>query len=273
MSKTIFITGASKGFGKLWVQAFLEKGYNVAATSRNAKSLGDLSSQYKSQFLPVSLDITNREAVIEAIQKTKNHFGTIDVVINNAGYGVFGAVEEVSEKAIKDVFQANVYGTLWVTQAALPILRAQQSGHIIQLSSVLGVYSIPTLGIYNATKYAVEGFSEALAAEVKDHGIKVTLLEPNGYNTDFAGASAVVGDNIAAYDNLKSKLNEIEGIPAHDYGNPEATVPVILKLVESQNPPLRLFLGKVGLKKTKKEYAERMKTWEEWNDLSIAAQG
>ena len=182
-------------------------------------------------------------------------------------------MEEVSEKAIKEVFEANVYGTLWVTQAALPILRAQQGGHILQLSSVLGVYSIPTLGIYNATKYAVEGFSEALAAEVKDHGIKVTLLEPNGYNTEFAGASAVFEDNIAAYDNVKSNLYKIEGIPAQDYGNPEATVPLILSLVECDNPPLRLFLGKIGLNKTKKEYAKRMATWETWNDLSIGAQG
>ena len=273
MSKTIFITGASKGFGKLWATAFLEKGYNVAATSRNAASLNDLAAQYPQQLLAIGLDITDREAVFKAVQDAKKHFGSIDVVINNAGYGVFGAVEEIAEKAIKDVFNANVFGTLWVTQAVLPILRAQQSGHIIQLSSVLGVYSIPTLGIYNATKYAVEGFSDALAGEVKAHGIHVTLLEPNGYNTDFAGASAVLGTDIPAYDAVKSKLPEIEGIPAHDYGDPKATVPLLLKLIESNNPPLRLFLGKVGFHKTQQEYAERIKTWEAWKELSIAAQG
>jgi short-subunit dehydrogenase len=194
-------------------------------------------------------------------------------VINNAGYGVFGAIEEVSEKAIKDVFDANVFGTLWVTQAILPIFREQKHGHIIQLSSVLGIYSIPTLGIYNATKYAVEGFSDALAGEIKELGINVTILEPNGYNTEFGGSSAVFGEEISAYNGVKSKLHEIEGVSAHDYGDPEATIPAILRLIDTANPPLRLFLGKIGFQKTKKEYAEKIKTWEEWNDIAIAAQG
>ncbi|KYH07213.1 short-chain dehydrogenase/reductase [Chryseobacterium cucumeris] len=273
MSKTIFITGVSKGFGKLWTEAFLKRGDNVAATSRDAKSLSCLSKQYPGQLLAIPLDITDRKAVFEAVQYTKNYFGTIDVVINNAGYGVFGAIEEVPEKDVKDVFEANVFGTLWVTQAVLPILREQKHGHIIQLSSVLGIYSIPTLGIYNATKYAVEGLSEALAGEVKELGIHITMLEPNGYNTEFGGSSAVLGEKIPAYDNVKSKLHEIEGVSAHDYGDPKATVPVILKLIDTINPPLRLFLGKIGLNKTKKEYAEKIKTWEEWNDVAIAAQG
>lgn len=273
MSKTIFITGVSTGFGKLWTEAFLKRGDNVIATSRDAKSLNDLANQHKGQLLPITLDVTDRKAVFKALQDGKKYFGNIDVVINNAGYGVFGAVEEVGEKAIRDVFEANVLGTLWVTQAVLPILRAQGHGHIIQLSSVLGIYSIPTLGIYNATKYAVEGLSEALAAEVRGLGIHVTMLEPNGYNTEFGGASAVLGSEISAYEEVKSKLHEIEGVPAHDYGDPKATVPAILKLIDSTNPPLRLFLGKVGLKKTKKEYAEKIKTWEAWNDVAVEAQG
>lgn len=273
MSKTIFITGVSKGFGKLWTEALLKRGDNVIATSRDAQNLSHLVHQYKDQLLAVTLDITDRKAVFQAVQDAKNHFGHIDVFINNAGYGVFGAIEEIPEKAIKDVFEANVFGTLWLTQAALPILREQGHGHIIQLSSVLGIYSIPTLGIYNATKYAVEGFSEALAGEVKGFGINLTLVEPNGYNTEFGGQSAVLGNHISAYDSVKSQLHKIEGIPSHDYGDPEATVPAILQLIDSSSPPLRLFLGKIGLQKTKKEYAEKIKIWEEWNDVAVAAQG
>ncbi|PWJ57856.1 NADP-dependent 3-hydroxy acid dehydrogenase YdfG [Dyadobacter jejuensis] len=273
MNKTIFITGASRGFGKLWTEAFLKRGDRVAATSRNIEAYKDLATQYPETFLPISLDITDRTAVFEAVNKANNQFGSLDVVINNAGYGVFGAVEEVGEKVTKDVFEANVYGTLWVTQAALPIFRAQQSGHIIQLSSVLGVWSLPTLGIYNATKFAVEGFSEALAMEVKEFGINVTLIEPNGYTTDFGGSSAVHGDPIAAYDGLKSSLGQAEGLLPEDYGKPEATVPAIIKLIDSENPPLRLFLGKVGLKKTERIYAEKIKTWNDWKEVSEAAHG
>ncbi|AZB29850.1 SDR family NAD(P)-dependent oxidoreductase [Chryseobacterium balustinum] len=273
MQKTIFITGASRGFGKLWTEAFLKRGDKVAATSRNADAFRDLAEQYGDQFLPLSLDITDRKSVYETVQKAKDHFGGLDVVINNAGYGVFGAVEEVGEKVTKDVFEANVFGTLWVTQAALPIFREQGSGHVIQLSSVLGVWSLPTLGIYNATKFAVEGFSEALASEVKDFGINVTMIEPNGYTTDFGGTSAVYGDAIPAYDALKSTLGEMEGLLPEDYGKPEATVPAILKLIDSDNPPLRLFLGKLGLPKTERVYAEKIQTWTDWKEVSEAAHG
>lgn len=273
MEKTIFITGVSSGFGKLWTKAFLNKGYNVAATSRDASILNELAEEYNGRLLPITLDITDRKAVFEAVQKTNDHFGSLDVIINNAGYGVFGAIEEVGEKAIKDVFEANVFGTLWVTQAAIPIMRLQGYGHIIQLSSVLGIWTIPTLGIYNATKFAVEGFSDALASEVKGFGIQVTMLEPNGYTTEFGGSSAILGEEIPAYDDVKSKLNEIKGIPAEDYGNPEATVPAILALIDSPNPPLRLFLGKIGLKKAYEVYAAKIKEWEDWKDISEAAQG
>ncbi|WP_121812084.1 SDR family NAD(P)-dependent oxidoreductase [Mucilaginibacter kameinonensis] len=273
MKKTVFITGVSTGFGKLWTEALLKRGDNVAATSRNAEALADMAEQYKEQLLPITLDVTNRGAVIKAVQQAKNHFGNLDVVINNAGYGVFGAIEEVGEKEIKDVFEANVFGTLWVTQAALPIFREQGRGHIIQLSSVLGIYSIPTLGIYNATKFAVEGLSEALAGEVKDLGIHVTMIEPNGYTTEFGGSSAIYGNGIPAYDQVKSKLGEIEGVSPEDYGNPEATVPVILDLIDNPQPPLRLFFGKIGFKKAQKVYAEKMQTWKTWNHVSEAAQG
>ncbi|GGA96011.1 SDR family NAD(P)-dependent oxidoreductase [Mucilaginibacter rubeus] len=273
MSKTIFITGASKGFGKLWAEAFLKRGDKVAATSRNIDGLKDLAEQYGSNFLPIALDITNREAAVAAINGAHKHFGSLDVVINNAGYGVFGAIEEVSEQDAKDIFDANVFGTLWITQAALPIFRAQKSGHIIQLSSVLGIWTLPTLGIYNATKFAVEGMTEALASEVTDMGIKVTLIEPNGYTTDFGGTSAVQSTPIDAYDAIKSGLGAIEGLLPEDYGKPEATIPAIIKLIDDENPPLRLFLGKIGLSKTERVYEEKLKTWKAWEEVAIAAHG
>lgn len=273
MAKTIFITGASKGFGRLWAEALLKRGDNVAASSRDIKGLKDLSDTYGDRFLPVQLDITDRNDAIRAVNQVKEKFGTIDVVINNAGYGLFGAIEEVKEQDIKDVFNANVFGTLWVTQAALPILRQQGHGHIIQLSSVLGVWSLPTLGIYNATKFAVEGLSEALASEVNGFGIHVTLVEPNGYTTEFGGKSAVLSESIAAYDPVRTALFQTEGMLPQDYGKPEATVAAILQLIDSSNPPLRLFLGNLGYRKTQRVYAEKLQTWKEWDEVAVTAHG
>lgn len=271
MSKTIFITGASKGFGKIWAETFLKRGDRVAATSRSISGLQDLASQYPDTFLPLQLDVTNKAEVTAAINQAHQHFGSLDVVINNAGYGLFGAVEEVSEQEARDVIDANLLGTLWVSQAALPIFRAQRSGHVIQLSSVLGLWTLPTLGIYSATKFAVEGFSEALAMEVKDMGIKVTLVEPNGYATEFGGNSAVKSQAIADYDNIRASLGTAEGLQPEDIGDPAATLPAITQLIDAANPPLRFFLGNVGLPKTTKIYAERLNEWQEWNEIAVAA--
>ena len=178
MAKTIFITGASRGFGKIWAEAFLKRGDNVAATARNIHTLDDLKNKYGKALLPIQLDVTNREKSFKAVQQAKDYFGQIDVVINNAGYGLFGTIEEASEQEVRDQMEANVFGLLWVTQAALPILRTQGHGHILQVSSALGVATLPVLGIYNASKWAVEGLSETLATEVKAFGINVTIVEP-----------------------------------------------------------------------------------------------
>ena len=222
-------------------------------------------------LLPIQLDVTDRDASFAAIGKAKEHFGRIDVVINNAGYGLFGAIEETSEQEARAQMEANVFGLLWVTQAALPIMRAQGYGHIIQVSSVLGLITLPTLGIYNASKFAVEGLSETLASEVKGFGIKVTLVEPNGFSTDWAGESAGRTQPIAAYDGVKAAF--AAGITEDAFGDPAATKDAILKLVDSAHPPLRLFLGKVALPWTKQVYAERMATWEEWSEVAAAAHG
>ena len=271
MAKTIFITGASRGFGKIWAEAFLKHGYKVAATARNIDSLKELTTQYGDALLPIQLDVTNREACFAAIEKTKEYFGQIDVVINNAGYGLIGAIEEASEQEARDQIEANVFGLLWVTQAALPVMRAQGNGHIIQLSSALGVATLPVLGIYNASKWAVEGLSETLATEVKAFGINVTIVEPNGYATDWGGSSAVHTQAIKAYDGVKAAFEA--GLTEDSYGIPEATADALLKLVDSSNPPLRLFLGKVAFPWVKQVYEERLATWEEWKEVAVEAHG
>ena len=271
MEKVLFITGASRGFGKLWAEAFLKRGDKVAATARNLDTLADLAKKYGNALLPIQLDVTDRAASFAAINKAKEHFGRIDVVINNAGYGLFGAIEETSEQEARDQMEANVFGLLWVTQAVLPIMRAQGQGHIIQLSSILGVVTAPVLGIYNASKFAVEGLSETLAAEVKGFGIKVTLVEPNGFSTDWGGASAVHTTPMKEYEQVKEASRA--GITPDFFGSPEATKDAVLKLVDTPNPPLRLFLGKIALPWAKQVYTERLATWEEWSEVATAAHG
>ncbi|MDO6429291.1 SDR family oxidoreductase [Flavitalea sp. BT771] len=271
MEKVIFITGASRGFGKIWAEAFLRRGDKVAATARNTDTLADLKRTYGDALLPMQLDVTDRAASFAAINQAKKHFGRLDVVINNAGYGLFGAIEETSEQEARAQMEANVFGLLWVTQAALPIMRAQGEGHIIQVSSILGVATLPVLGLYNASKFAVEGLSETLATEVKGFGIKVTLVEPNGFTTDWGGPSAVHTTPMKEYEPVKAAFHA--SASPDFFGNPEATTDAILKLVDSPNPPLRLFLGKVALPWAKQVYADRLTTWEDWSEVADAAHG
>jgi len=271
MAKTIFITGASRGFGKIWAEAFLKRGDKVIATARNTDSLNDLVKQYGDAILPIQLDVNNRSAGFAAVKQAHEKFGSIDVLINNAGYGLFGAIEETSEQEARDQIETNVFGLLWLTQAVLPVMRQQGYGHIIQVSSVLGITTLPVLGIYNASKFAVEGLSETLAAEVKDFGIKVSLIEPNGFSTDWAGASAGQTQSMPEYDGVKAAFQP--GLTDDSFGKPEATTDAVLKLVDSANPPLRLFLGKVALPWVKQVYADRLATWEEWADVATAAHG
>ncbi len=270
MSKTILISGASKGFGRAWTEAFLAKGYKVAATARNIDTLADLKAQYGEAILPLKLDVNNRSESFAVVEKVQQHFGTIDILINNAGYALNGAVEEASEQEARAQFETNFFGTLWLTQAVLPIMRKQQSGHIIQVSSILGIATLPIIGLYNASKFAVEGLTETLASEVKQFGINVTLVEPNGYVTDIWG-NGFNSESIDAYDGIKKAL--AEGHDPDTFGKTSATVPAIIKLVEAENPPLRLFLGKVALPFAKQTYEQKIKTWEEWADVSVAAHG
>ena len=169
----------------------------MAATARNADSVADLAERYgEENALPLALDVTDKEAVRDAVAKAREHFGRLDVVVNNAGYGLFGSIEEVSEKQARAQIETNLFGALWVTQAVLPILREQGSGHVIQVSSIGGVHAFPGIGLYHASKWGLEGFSQSLAGEVADLGVKVTLVEPGGFSTDWAGPSAVSAEKL-----------------------------------------------------------------------------
>src|ERR671921_1633957 len=181
LTKTWFITGASKGFGREWTEAALERGDKVAATARRLETLDALVDTYGDAVLPIQLDVTDKDADFDAVKRAAQHFGQLDVVVNNAGYGHFGMIEELTEGDVRSQLETNLFGALWVTQAALPIMREQGSGHIIQVSSIGGISAFPSVGAYHASKWALEGLSQSLSQEVKDFGIHVTLVEPGGF--------------------------------------------------------------------------------------------
>lgn len=270
-SKVWLITGTSKGFGKVWAEAALKRGDKVVATARNLEALNELKATYADSILTLQLDVNNREACFDVANKAKSHFGQIDVMINNAGFGHFGYLEEISESEARQQIETNVFGSLWMIQAVLPIMREQKSGHIIQVSSIGGVMAFPSLSIYHATKWAVEGMCESLSQEVSQFGIKVSLIEPSGYATDWGSASATHSNPIAAYDGLRKMMKENAGKAVQ--GNPQATDQAVLQLVDAETPPLRLFLGNMPLKMIEPTYAKRLETWKAWEDVSNKAQG
>jgi NAD(P)-dependent dehydrogenase (short-subunit alcohol dehydrogenase family) len=271
MSKIWFVTGSSRGLGRSFVEAALERGDRVAATARNADSLADLTNTYGEQVLALPLDVTDKGAVFEAVGKAHTHFGGLDVVVNNAGYGHFGMVEELTEAEVREQFEANFYGTLWVTQAALPLLRSQGGGNIVQVTSVGGVLALPSLGVYAASKWAVEGLSESLAGEVAGQNIKVTMVEPGPYPTDWPGVSAARSESNPLYDGVRQAL--AEGLDLSDLGDPKAVGAALLTIVDAENPPLRVFFGRPPIKMVKDHYARKLATWAEWEHVSLAAHG
>ena len=273
MARTWFITGASRGFGREWTIAALERGDSVAATARDTSTLDDLAGRFGDAILPLKLDVTDRDAVVAAVKDAHDRFGRLDVVVNNAGYGQFGMVEEISEQEAREQIETNVFGALWVTQAALPYLREQGSGHILQVSSIGGISAFPNIGIYNASKWALEGFSQSLAAEVADFGIKVTIIEPGAYSTDWGGASARHAAADPAYDAFREKAAEQRKARAGNPGNPVATREAVLQVVDAENPPLRIFFGEAPLAIATKDYESRLATWQEWQPVSVAAHG
>jgi NAD(P)-dependent dehydrogenase (short-subunit alcohol dehydrogenase family) len=270
-SKTWFITGTSRGFGREWAIAALARGDRVAGTARDLATLDDLGQEYGDALLPLALDVTDREAAFDTVRRAHEHFGRLDIVVNNAGYGHFGMMEEISEQEARAQLETNLFGALWVTQAALPLLRAQGSGHIVQVSSIGGISAFPNVGIYHASKWGLEGFSQALAQEVKEFGINVTLVEPGGFSTDWSGPSSKRSEPNPAYDGLRERQQQwrASNVP----GEPAASAAAILRVVDADPPPLRVFFGDRPLSIAEADYESRLATWREWQPVSELAQG
>lgn len=271
--KVWFITGTSRGFGREWAKAALDRGDKVAATARNPDSLHELREEYGEAVLVQRLDVTDRDAVTDAVDQAHRYFGRLDVIVNNAGYGLFGMIEEVSETEARAQIETNVFGALWVTQAALPYLREQGSGHIIQVSSIGGISAFMGTGLYAASKWALEGFSQSLAQEVASFGIHVTLIEPGGFSTDWGGSSAIHATALCAYADVKEMAEAARQSRISKPGDPVASSRAILKVVDAVDPPLRIFFGEAPLAIARADYASRIATWEQWNSVSLEAQG
>jgi NADP-dependent 3-hydroxy acid dehydrogenase YdfG len=271
--RTWFITGASTGFGRVLAEEVLKAGSKVVATARNLDKVKDLETRYPQTAKALALDVTNAGQVDSAVTQAIAKFGRVDVLVNNAGYGVAGAIEEVSEAEYMPMFQTNVSGVLQVTRAFLPHLRKQRSGYILNLSSIGGVVASPGMGFYNATKFAVEGISEALAAEVAPLGIHVTVIEPGPFRTDFLGRSGVIAKTrIADYDatagNMRKYFAENDG---KQKGDPVRAVHAMMQVVESPNPPLRLLLGASALQRLRSKLANWEKETAAWEQVTVGA--
>jgi NAD(P)-dependent dehydrogenase (short-subunit alcohol dehydrogenase family) len=272
-SKTWFITGTSRGFGREWTAAALRRGDRVAATARDPGTLDDLTREHGDALLPLALDVTDRAAAFASVRRAHEHFGRLDVVVNNAGYGQFGMVEELSEADARDQIETNLFGALWVTQAALPFLREQRSGHIIQVSSIGGITAFLGIGMYHASKWALEGLSQSLAQEVRDFGIHVTLVEPGGFSTDWGGASARHAEPMDAYREMHDASRRRRAGGASAAGDPAASAAALLRLVDADEPPLRCFFGRRPLEIAEQDYERRLATWREWQPVAELAQG
>ena len=269
-SKVWFITGASRGFGRIWAEAALNRGDKVTATARKLDDVADLKERFGDAVLPMALDVTNPEQVQQVVQDAYKHFGRLDVLVNNAGFSLIATVEEATDEQISALFDANYLGVVRVLRAALPFLRQQRSGHILGVSSSLAITPMPLIGFYSATKAAVEALHEAVAKEVKEFGINVTLIEPGAYATDF-GKSAIRANAMDVYADFRKQF--MAGLANLERGDPRATPEAIFKVVDAEQPPLRVILGSTSLPMARAVYADRVATWEAWETVSNAAQG
>lgn len=271
-NKIWFITGASRGFGRVWTEAALKRGDRVAATARSLESIADFKKRYGENVLTLELDVTNAEQAKSAVQQAHAHFGRLDVVLNNAGYSLVGMIEEAEADEVRAMYETNIFGTLSVIKAALPLLRSQGGGHIVGVSSTLGHVTMPLIGYYCSSKWAFEAIHESLALEVKGWGINVSIIEPGAYATEFGSAQSLkLAAGLDIYNGLRDEV--MGGIATLEKGDPEATAEAVLKLVDAENPPLRLFLGSHALPWVRSVYADRLKVWEEWESVSNVAQG
>jgi NADP-dependent 3-hydroxy acid dehydrogenase YdfG len=270
--KVWFITGASRGFGRIWTEAALQRGDKVAATARTLASLADLQAAYGANVLTLAMDVTQPDQVTAAVTQAHAHFGRLDVVLNNAGYSLVGTIEETSAADVRALYETNIFGTLAVIQAALPLLRAQGSGHIIGISSGLGLVSLPLIGYYCSSKWAFEAIHDSLATEIKPFGLHVTLVEPGAYATEFGSDQSLkFAPSLDVYADFRA--NFMARLKGSEGGDPQATPAALFAVVDAAEPPLRFFLGSQNLPWVRAAYAERLAIWEQWAPVSDAAQG
>jgi NAD(P)-dependent dehydrogenase (short-subunit alcohol dehydrogenase family) len=273
MQKVWFITGCSTGFGRYLAEEALAKGYNVVVAARNTNDVQDIVANYPHTSLVVKLDVTVADQIKESVAATIAKFGQIDVLVNNAGIGYFGAVEESEDAQVRQMFEINVFGLAHMTQAVLPQMRTQRSGHILNIASIGGLRSFPGIGFYNATKYAVDGLSEALSKEVAPLGIKVTIVAPSGFRTDWAGRSA--NDSKIVIEDYASTAwynqGDIRGYSGNQPGDPVRAAKAMIQVVEAENPPLRLLLGVAALKGARIKLDELKHDFDTWAEVTEGA--
>ena len=271
--KVWLITGCSTGFGRELAKYVLQQGYRAGVAARKTEDIQDIIAGYEQHAIALKLDVTKPEQIKEAVKQTKEKFGRIDVLVNNAGIGYFGAVEESEDDAVRNMFEINFWGLVKMTQQVLPIMRAQRSGHIVNIASIGGLVGFPAVGFYNATKFAVDGLSESLAKETAPLGIKVTIVAPSGFRTDWAGRSAansavVIADYAAT---AGANKDTIRGYSGNQPGDPARAAKAMVKAVESANPPLRLLLGKAALKGARNKLEQLKKDFDAWEETTTGA--
>ncbi|RYJ39707.1 Short-chain dehydrogenase/reductase SDR [Flavobacterium anhuiense] len=272
--KVWFITGASKGLGLELVKKLLAEGYKVAATSRSEASLIKELGSLSESFLPLEMDLVDEKSVKNAIDKTVSHFKTIDVLVNNAGYGLLGALEELSDAESRKNYEVNVFGLLNVIRNAMPIFRVNEKGHIFNISSVGGYYGeFPGWGIYCSTKFAVAGLTESLAAEIKPFGVHATIVYPGYFRTDFLKDSSLLlpQNPIAEYKEVRqSEIAHKEDINQNQPGDPVKLAEALIKVSNDQNPPLHLFLGEDAYNMANQKIASVQAELESWKSVSVS---
>ncbi len=273
MSKVWLITGCSTGFGRELAKFVLESGNKAAVTARNPEDIQNIVDGHKENSIALKLDVTKEDEIKNAVAETVAKFGRIDVLVNNAGIGYFGAIEESEDEAVRKMFEINVFGLAKMTQEVLPQMRKQKSGHIVNIASIGGLRSFPGVGFYNATKYAVDGLSEALAKETAHLGIKVTIVCPSGFRTDWAGRSAEdspikIEDYATTAGQNKSNIRSYSG---NQPGDPVRAAKAIVEAVDAENSPLRLLLGVAALTGARAKLEELKKDFDTWEETTVGA--
>jgi short-subunit dehydrogenase len=272
-SKVWYITGASQGLGLTLVKTLLDKGYRVAATSRDARTLSQAVGLIdKDRFLPLAVDLNNPDCIDESVQQTLAAFGRIDVVVNNAGYGMAGTVEEVARQDIRNIFNVNVFATIDVVKSVLPVMRSQKSGYIINIGSVAGFVGAPGWAIYSATKSAVAAFSEVLALDLKEFNIKVTVVEPSGFRTGFLTKDSLAysESKIDGYQAVKDTQERYLAADGKQPGDPGKASEILIELAETEKPPLHLYLGQDAYNRVSDKLKTMTTELEQWKETTIS---